>query len=71
MTKDVEHNKGVLMAPTAHVVEDGLVMYQREERSLIIGTLNRCPSVGKSRVGRCKWVRWWRNTLIEAGGGRM
>ena len=61
--KDKAINKGVHMAPAVYVAKDGLVRHQWEERS--------CPSVGKSRAGRWEWVGEWRNTLIEAGGGRM
>jgi hypothetical protein len=30
--------------------------------------VERCPSVGESKVGRWEWVGTWRNTLIEAVG---
>ena len=42
--------------PAAYVAEDGLVMHQWEERSLVLSRLNRCPSVGESRAGRWEWV---------------
>ena len=29
------------------------------------------PSIGEWRAGRWEWVGEWRNTLIEAEGGRM
>ena len=31
----------------------------------------QCPIVGEWRAGRQEWVGEWRNTLIEAAGGRM
>jgi hypothetical protein len=48
-----------------------LHMLQRMALSCINGRLDRSPSVGELRVGRCEYVGGWRNTLIEAGGGRM
>jgi hypothetical protein len=59
------------MASAAYVAEGGLVIHQWEERSLVLWRLDRCPCVGESRVGRQEWVGGWRNTLIEAGGGRV
>jgi hypothetical protein len=29
------------------------------------------PSVGKLKVGKWEWMGSWRNTFIEAEGGRM
>jgi hypothetical protein len=58
------------MASAAYVEEDGLVMHQWEERSLVLCRLNRCPSVGELRMERWEWVGGYKNTLIEAGGGR-
>jgi hypothetical protein len=69
------YHQRVNVAPAAYVAEDGLVLHQWEERSLVLRRLNRCPSVGELRVGKWEWVgAWvggWRNTLIDAGGGRM
>ena len=35
---------------------------------MVLGRLDRCPSIGESRAGRWEWVGRWRNTLIEARG---
>jgi hypothetical protein len=57
------------MAPAAYIAEDGLVRHQWEERSLVLGRLDRCPNVGELRVGRQEWMGGKRNTLIKAGRG--
>ena len=35
------------MAPATYIAEDGLVGHQCEERSLVMGRLDRCPCVGE------------------------
>jgi hypothetical protein len=47
------------MVPAAYVADDGLVSHQWEERTLVLCKFDRCPSVGKLRVGRWKWVGGW------------
>jgi hypothetical protein len=52
------------MDPVAYVAEDGIAMCQWEEMS-------QCRGTEGGEVGVGGWVGGWRNTLIEAGGGRM
>jgi hypothetical protein len=60
------------MSSAAYIAEeDGLVMHQWEEKSLVLRRLDRCTSLLELRAGSWEKVGVWRNTLIEAEGGRM
>jgi hypothetical protein len=47
--------------------------YQASMDGEVLGLIKAqyMPSVGKLKVGKWEWMGSWRNTFIEAEGGRM